>query len=422
MLLFSCRKDEDKDAPLIELNTPAENAQYDVFSDIPVTGTIYDNLQLAYVKIQLIDPNLIPVLPAIEIKPESNTLTLNQAYSVSDIHLKTGNYYLQVQAGDGIRVTNKFVSVRINEAPKKLKFLVAVTRSGSNLNVVKINSALQVSPLFMVTSDYLGSGCSSDFQQFYLCGRCTGNLLVYDVNTWQVNWDVPVTLDPPFPWFAGLMIDKGYCWVGYRDGRYEKYNPHGTKLLSVNTATGWSPLKFCITDNKLITEEKDYAGSGRMIELYYESSGAPLDNYFNAESTVAFVPLTGNEICHITNDQDSRGHIYIFNTYAVGEWEPPVSLSGKALCAISTGNDALIGHETGVYRCVGESSDLIGIIDGVHASALCCDETSHFLYVAEYKTLKQYYDFWPSVPFPQLLNTITLNDTILAVHAVYNKD
>jgi hypothetical protein len=421
IFLTSCKKDEDTEAPVIELTSPVENTQYNVFDEIPVIGTVYDNKSLVYVKIELDDENLIPVLPAVQSNPETNNYQLNQAYAIDDIHLASGTYYLHVQAKDDFQATNKYVKLHINETPKKIQYYLAVTRQGSNLSVIKIDTLFQTSTMLTVTSDYLGSGVSSDYGQFYICGSYTGDMQVYALSNWEPIWNVPVTIDPPFAWFTGFMLqDDGYCWVGYREGKYEKYDPYGNLRLSVNTATTWAPRIFCRAGDKLVTEEKNTTGPERALVIHYEFSGAVYNNLFTDETTLALVNIDDDNVFSVTNDNTNQGHLYVFNVDVVSEYEPPSNLGpGEALCAVNVGTDLLIGHDAGIYRYVPSTNTTFNWISGVNARALFYDETQNIFLAAQDKSVKFYTNNWPSY---SLMTTVNLSDTIIALHAVYNKD
>jgi hypothetical protein len=422
-LLCSCRKDSDTEAPVITLQAPVENSQYQAYGDIEVKGTVTDNRQLASVRIQLLDMNLTPALPSLQLSPEGKSVQLNHAYPLHSLHLVTGEYYLLVQAGDGVQSSNRYVKVFVHAAPREFRFLLAVTRSGTQLRVLQIDTALQVSTKLNLQADYMRSACNSKHGQFYIIGRHTGQLAVYDVNDWLLKWNVPVVLNPPFAWFSGFMLRNGYAWAGYQAGRYEKYNAYGSQLSSVNTASTWSPQKFCIAGDKLLVEEKNQAGPERMISVYYESTGTPAGDTWVNGAVVELFMLSETIVCIIYNDVTGQARLVLYNVPANTSWEPSsVFDPGRALCAIQVGPDVLIGHESGLYRFVAASATLFQIVPGLRAGALFYDDDHQHIFAAEHTTLKQYISHWPSWPPCQLVNTLPLSDTILAVHGVYNKD
>jgi len=424
LLLFvpflGCKKETDTQVPVIVLNSPTENQPYNVFEEIAVTGTVYDNQQLTYVRIQLLDEQMTPVLPPVLLEPEENNYTLNQAYALDDVLLKTGHYYLQVQAHDGIQATNKYVALQITAAPKQLSFIVAVTKSGSQLSVVKIDSAFQTTTLFTVNSDYLGSGVYNDHGLFYLGGSYSGDITVYDMSIWQQEWNVPVTISPPSAWFTGMMVSGGYLWVGYRNGKYEKYDYYGNNKMAINTLTGWAPRKFCLVGNKLVVEEKSNTGPETELTVRFEFSGAIDGDYYITENTVDMIPIDETNLCHITNTTTGQAHLYLFNTDILDEEEPSSTLgTGKAYCAVPVGSNIIIGHDQGVYWFSPDHLTTTLWLSGVSARALFRDETQGWIVAGQGNQLKIFLDNFPSVTTVQ---TVTLSDSIVAVHGVYNKD
>lgn len=415
-----CRKEKDTQAPVILLNSPTDHQVCNVFTDLAVTGEVHDDQQLLYIRIQLLDQNNIPVLPPVTLYPDGPVVTLNQAYPLNDVLLESGTYILQVQASDGTQATNHYVVLTVNEAPRKLKYFVAVTQTASGLEIVKIDSAFQRSTLAQVSGDFLRSAVCNDYQLFYISGCYTGDVLSYDMSEWLPVWQVPVTIDPPFAWFSGLMADKGYLWVGYRNGKYEKYDRYGDLKMSVNTYYGWSPRRFCRSGDKLVIEEKNPGGSDIQLCVRYEFSGAIDGVMPTTENTVALIPIRESDICHITNTLDGQAHHYMFSTTYIYEDEPWSVLGpGRARCATAAGDKVLIGHDLGVYLFNPDNLNLDLWLTGVTADQLFYEDLNGWVVVGAGTQLQFFLNNYPQVT---PVTSIELGDSVLAVHGVYNKD
>ncbi len=406
--------------PFIELSSPTDHQVCNVFTELAVIGDVYDDQQLLYIRIQLLNFDNIPVLPPVTIYPEGKSYSLNMAYPLDDVLLESGSYYLQVQAYDGVQTTNKYVTLSINEAPRKLKYFVAVTKTSSGLNILKVDSAFQVSTLYQLNSDYLNSAVCSDYQLFYVGGQYTGDVLVFDMSDWVPVWEVPVTISPPFAWFSGLMADKGYLWVGYRNGKYEKYDRYGDRKMSVNTYYGWSPRQFCRIGDKLVIEEKNPAGSDLQLCVRYEFSGAIDGVMPTVENTVAMIPAGEDDVCRITNTLAGQAHHYMFNTTYIYEDEPWTVLGpGRAWCAAAMGNKVLIGHDLGVYLFNPDNLALDLWLTGVPARQLFYEELNGWVVTASGTQLQFFLNNYPQVT---PLTNVELGDSVVAVQGVYNKD
>lgn len=415
-----CQKDTGDPGPAITLTSPTENQAFNVTGEIGIKGSVYDDGTIEYIRIQLLNEQMTPALPAQQIIPEGNQYTLNLAYALDDPLMEGGKYYLQVQASDGVHVNNKYVALQITAVPKKLRYFLAVTQSGNTLHVVKIDSAFQTTTLLTVNSDYLGSGVCNDYGLFYLGGSYTGDIHVYDMSQWQEQWNVPVTVSPPFAWFTGMMVSGGYLWVGYQTGKYEKYDLYGNKKMAINSYNAYAPRKFCLAGDKLITEEKSTTGPQTMLTVRFEYSGALSAEYPVSEQTVALVPVDATNICHITNSYTGQAHLYLFNTEIPYEEEVEWAFdNGKAWCAIPMKERILIGHDQGIY--VFSPADLSSYlwIGGNSVKTLFHDESHGWLLAGEGKQLKIYADMFS---LNILIKTVDLNDSIVSVHGVYNKD
>jgi hypothetical protein len=415
----ACKKDTDGKAPMIELTSPVDNHMYNAFDDIPVIGTVYDDVQLTYVRIQLIDQNMIPVLPGIQLTPIGNTFTLNHAYTIDDVLLESGTYYLQVQASDGVQATNKFVKLSVTEAPRKLKYVVAVTQNATQLNIVKIDSSFQITPLVSVSSDYLGSGVCNDYGLFYLGGSYTGDINVYDMTTWLKVWEVPVTLNPPFAWFTGMEVTGEFLRVGYRSGKYEKYNRYGNQTMSINTTTTWAPRKFCLISNKMVTEEKSMSGPENILEVRWEYSSAITGDYFISEDVVGMRAVDEENLVYVTNNASAQSTLYYFNINILAAISPASMGSGKAYGVYPRGTYVMVTHEQGVYFFNPTTLSFSNTLYEPKTKAAFFDETQGLLITGRHNLVKYFTDV---SLIHTLQQTVTLSDSVVAVYGVYNKD
>lgn len=420
LISFSCRKDSDITPPSIDLNSPVENAQYQVPAEIPVIGTVYDEISLKAIRIQLLDENMVPAGQAVHITPEENSYSINQSLVIDNILLDPGIYFLHVQASDGVQATNRYVKIYLNEAPRELKCYIAVTRSNSTLRIYRINPDFNDSLVLSRTSDYLGSSMMNDYGLFFISGSYNGSCTAYDVNTWQMQWEVPVTIDPPFAWFTGIYVDPPYLWLGYRSGKYEKYDAYGAIKMSVNTHTGFAPLSFCLAGDKLVTEEKNPFGQDREMVVHYEFSGVVHDELFVSDPAVALLPLAQDKLCFISNSGTGNALWQAFDVSTASVWTPPSNFDpGKVNAALRVDDFILAAHEDGIYRLLTGNYNLLMMTPGLNSAALAYDRVNRRILAADGTSVRFYSDQWPVVTLQQ---TIPLGDTVIAIHCVYNKD
>ncbi|MBN2746243.1 MAG: hypothetical protein JXR34_05925 [Bacteroidales bacterium] len=116
--LFSCRKNEDTQYPIIQYIKPYENSFFSVGDTIVIQAEISDNENLEFVDITLTDENFNPVLKTYNPPFNSNPFTLVFDYPIYDNFLESGIYNIQIRAGDGTQIKNKYQRINIGALPK----------------------------------------------------------------------------------------------------------------------------------------------------------------------------------------------------------------------------------------------------------------------------------------------------------------
>lgn len=237
LFICSCNKEGDSYSPKITITKPYENQFFMAGETVNVLATICDDRKLENVNIKILNNNFVGVSASQTFYPENNCTEINRDISIDNILLPGGTYYVQVSAFDGTNTTNEFRKIRINEVSKKLKFILVLTKKNGALTINKIDSLHHVSQLKTITTDYCGSAVSCDAQQLYIAGRHTGDVSVYGISDWQLLWNVPVIVNPPFPYFKAVDVHNTQLYVSFREGRFAIYNgtgrrfcfPHGRK-------------------------------------------------------------------------------------------------------------------------------------------------------------------------------------------------
>jgi hypothetical protein len=424
LLLFlasigSCRKDGDTEAPLIEVTSPSENQEFNVSQEIPVIGSVYDNQRLQFVRIVLLNENMVPVLSPLQMEPDGNSMSLNHSYPIDDKLMETGFYYLQIQAGDGEQVTNKYIRLKIHASPKTMSYVVAVTRNGNNLNIVKIDSSWNISTLATLNSDFLGAGVCNDYGLFYVGGRSRGNITVFDITDWQTAWEIPVTIDPPFEWFTGMQVEGSTLRVGYRNGKYERYNRNGDITTLITTGADWSVRNFCTLGPMMITEERSQTGLGNLLMVRYEFSGAIDGSQYIPDPALGIIAADQTNAILVCNDSDDQAYLQWYNiNYHNFSMRENIG-SGKANAVFPYRDGLMITHEQGVYFYDPAHTTFSIPLDLPGAGAAFYDQVNQLLYCGQNTTLKVYYDVGV---VPVFYKSVDLGDSILAVYTIYNKD
>lgn len=397
LALSSCKKDKDVSDPLIVINAPYENQQFNVFDEMTVNAVVSDDRKLEYVMVVLEDQNFIPVLKSYTFTPENSTFELDMSYTLDDIHLPSGDYYLLVKASDGINEKSKFVRVSITAVPKKLQGIFVVESMTDKVLVQRIDTAGLITTVLTQPPDYAASAVSSDYGLLLLCGKYTEDLTAYDVASLQPVWRVDVINSPPFPYFENMVYDDRKLFVAYHEGRWEYFDLDGFSLRSKVTDQNWIPKDFLVQDDFLITWQQEISGFNNKLVVYYLNSTEARQDYqidlevkkmVNqfADQYLVFGNFLGQG--YVQLHDVSNGYLYDPVTLPSGSITSVERISDRDY-AIALGNNVLIYDD--------DAGTVNPFISGVSASLVRFEPISGRLYVVPQSggnTIKMY--SWPA--------------------------
>jgi hypothetical protein len=414
--VFSCKK-KDTEPPVIVVNSPYENQSFSVFDSIKVSAIIQDNKQITSVDIVLTDENFVPVLQTISYYPNKTIYELKTSYILDDINLPSGSYYLQIKASDGINTRNNFTKLQVFETPKILKFITVFTKSGSTINIQKVDSVFNISTLKTLNSDYCGSAVNSRFQQLYLAGSIINDIKVFSLSDMQTKWSVQSMPDPPTPYFESIYLNQGSLFVSFRQNTFNVYNQDGSNISSKILDNGMVASKFMQHPKYLFTEQYQIPLGARKISLYYPLSYALYQELTMDFNIVDFFTKDDDNV-YITANKNGQGILKIYNIASNGVWQPLNIPSGKiySSCQINS-NDLLISKTNEILLYQYSNTNLVTFKSGINGYKIKKEELSNNIFACDDKKI---YIF--TYPNGGLVNTININDSILDFHFVYNRE
>ncbi len=418
LVFASCRKQSDTFGPQITITKPFENQQFNIYDDITITANICDDRKLASIDISITNEEFITVMTASTIFPENNCYDVNLAMPITDIHLPTGIYYLLIRASDGLQETKKFLKIYITTLPKKLKYLIVVSKNAGQIKIGKIDSTNTLTPLKTLTTDYCGSAVSSDAQQFYIAGRSTGDVQVFSTVDWQLQWIIPCAASPSIPYFEAIDVHKKMLYVSYHSGKFEVYNANGSIRALRNVDNGQYATRFTPVGNYLITYQRNPSAMSKNLVIYNTPSYAIWQKF-----------ILNYEVQNIQNLNNQQGLLFCnhvnYVTFKI------VDIASQTLTDIGTTYDYPIKSVAHIYQ--NEYAYIAGnalfnynypdisslpLNYGININHLIYDEVNNNYYLSEdYHTVKKFV-----FPHNNPEATVAVPDTIINILPVYNKD
>lgn len=425
ILFFSCKKDQPADSPTVQISAPTGQQTFNVFDTITVRAHVTDPQGLKSISVYLANSQSTQVLPVVSPAITSNDMQISVPYVLSDFHMPGGQYYITVKAYNGTNSTVAYQQVNVNAAPTKRVAIYAITRSGFNTEVWKVDSLLHVSAGNIVPGDFSASDVNSYYQQLYIAAHDSGNINAYGVPVFGGAWGVTGT-NSSIPCFTNVYSYGDAAYVSFYnvsgDGYVNYYNHLGLQQSHINDNTGYYPIKTLLWGNYLFVEEKNKTSNSENLVLYFSQSGLGYQQ----------IALPGPLVwmCGMDND-----HIFVFGNTATGSpyimqytistnvfYSPYILPSAKLLSAVQLSSGIfLAGFNNGIINeyIFTPSLNTIQYISGANATQIRYDAVNSELVVATGKIVQEYSCGPTSGTF--MASTTAFPDSVKDVQILFNK-
>lgn len=422
--LLSCKKDKkDTQSPTITFTSPTNGQAYKMFDTIAVSARVTDNAHLSYINVTLTDANHGALQASYSVPITSLDFIFNIKYILTQFHLASGNYLMQITADDGYNTTSSYQSIYITESPTQLWGYCTVLKNATQtINQVDTMNSLISS--ISLSQPYNGMKYGAYNQQLYVNGK--------GVQSFQSFYLQPQTAKA-LTYAANATVSQQDYTCIYTDG----YKPY---------------VGFLNSDVYSFTSTGSYSTSYRLNDInfypyYFTTTSAYGIGIFKSKITtvsdkiVSFgifgsvfnsLPLAGNTA--ITNVvgmfEKAQDTLYVVgndatNQAVVGFYTPSnntfsnfsISGTGKMLSATKVNNEyILIATTTGIYPLIGLS--LNAPLSPSVAQKLSYQPKLNRLTAASNVSLNSYYVATNSL---SLISTKVLADSIIDFEVITNK-
>lgn len=416
VFVLACKKDVDSSPPTVTIQSPVDGLQASVFDQISMTINVADNEALDRIELKLVDVNLISAMPTGTQSLSGTGSTVNIIYSLDDITLATGQYYLQATVFDKEGNSSRdYVMLYVTAVPLNLEGFFAVTTTPGFVTLHRVDSAWNLSTHGTYQGDFTDLAMSSWWQQVAFTGAYTGMLQVISLDGQHPGWT-----DAAFPSsgpYWGRIIPHGRDWlINYRaDGIIQTKSWSGNIVSTNNANSGYFFRNFTWSGDKLFADMVDVTGNSRMLGVYLSSGAAAQTASMNLDPVELF-PRDETTIYAVGNYQ-GQGKLLIYDYDQSGFWEPIALPAGQVLsCCQVDVNTLLIGMDNGtVYEF---TYSPVGLVTYVSATAqeLRYNEADGTVITVEGTSIKEY-----DYPQTGILNQVVLPDTALDVELWYNR-
>ncbi|MFI5141598.1 MAG: hypothetical protein ACHQII_04525, partial [Bacteroidia bacterium] len=172
-----------------------------MFDTITVNASVVDNEHLSYINVVLTDANHTPLQASYSVPITSAGFTFNIRYVLTQYHLQTGNYFMQITADDGYNTIASYQPIYITESPtlfwgycvalKDSSRIYQLDTAGTKISHIVLSQSyngMKYGPYYQQL--FVNGKNSMPFQSFYVQPQSINQSQYYSViaNTNQINY------------------------------------------------------------------------------------------------------------------------------------------------------------------------------------------------------------------------------------------
>lgn len=418
LLLLSCKKTTTTDSPTIKIYSPASINNYRVYDTVRVSANVSDAVGLKTVSVYLMNSLNVQALPAYPVTVTSNDMTFNISYTLNDIHLASGSYFIVVNAYNGTNISYAYQQINITAVPQKRTAVYAITRSGAALQVYALDSVLHSTQACTFSGNFVASDVNSYYQQLFIAPLDTGNVSAFGIPPVSPVWSVP-GMNSPTPFFTNVSSYGNAAWVSVYSGFVKYYDKSGALQMQIPIASGYYPEKTALYSGYLFVEERNVLPPNENLVLFNANTGAPYQQNALPPGELLAMFKQDNDDIFIAGNQ-STGQPYLLQyKFSTNSFYSPVTLPSSKLLA-ATQVDAntyllAIANQT-IYQYTWNPNGIMPYLNGVTASHLRYDAVNNVLLAACGSSVNQY-----NYTNSMLMYSCPLPDSVLDIQILYNR-
>ena len=412
-LLNSCKKREDEEMPVIQIQSPANGFQANVFDTLHVRIHVSDNRQLESMRVQLVSTQLSGILPSVSIPVDDKSYDAVFDYVISNFRMASDNYYLSVEVSDGNNTARAYSNIYVTGVPRALNgFFAAAIPIPGILNIYKGDTSWSASLFNSYPSDFTDMAVSDYWQQVYTNGIFNGPLKATSIDGATAGFSIQA-INGPSPYWGPLSVKDSRLWVGYRAiGLFKSFDYSGGSNFSSATSSGYFPELSLQSNDKFYTEQEDISAANEEMVVYSTAGGALQQAPMSMDAVAMFEK--GPDEIYVLGNNGTQGHIKIYDYATNGFWSPITLPAATIICATQVDSNAiLIGMSNGnVYKFTYNPVGLLTWASGINPTVLRYDDVNDEVYSAEGTNVNVYnynsFALLHTIPIPYAVSDLEL--------------
>ncbi len=275
VILSSCKKEEDGEAPIVTILSPSENDIFNYGESIPIQVKVSDNEKIDRVIIEILDAQNAKFLSTVQLQGNSSSQTFDATIMQDDLYLESGSYYIRVKASDGRNDAFDFQDIQINAAAKTLNRIFLVKDSGNGqCSIDSLNSSgIFPATTYAHSADF--SFADTKQNDLVIASNDEQTLGSYDLPLFYLETSHDLDIDGGEIMTAQAQDKNGWNnYLGFSDGDISVLTENGLYQNAVFAANDDPIQQLLITDQFIISYAESSNGVFRTLSNYLRSSGS----------------------------------------------------------------------------------------------------------------------------------------------------
>jgi len=280
LFFTACKKDADDILPQGSINSPSTGKTYYLPDTVYVNASVSDNNVLRFVKLAVTKGDGVPISSVYQQNEFSGTQAdINAALVVDDVHITSGNYFIQLTVGDGINTREVFRQIQLIETPLALTGTLFVRNIGQETAIDSLSNG------DLLSATTVGGNVSkllagSYFQEIVLASTFSSGIRFLNSSGFY-EWGVlPIQAGQvQYPvmdmWFSS--VDLRY-YVALSDGTVRALGKKGQQLLTLNIGSGFVPDMVRVFDTSVFVFARNQAAGMKVLFVFNRTSGVLLQS------------------------------------------------------------------------------------------------------------------------------------------------
>ena len=316
LTIGSCDKSTKITEPLVKIYYPDHKELFLLPDTINIMFGVTCETQIEYIKVSIVNKNMTPISEQKFLYPEGNNYNGNIYLSVNQLSQPTNSapFYVKITVSNFSQVNQTYHKIDLMNDEIKYFGCFLIGNNGINTsNVRYYNNQYQKIYSTYIAGDYTDSDISINSNMMYLVTSTPDKAIAVDCENGETTW----TKDPqlPYPKFNSVLVVDNIVYFSTAIGRIIGLtNNEGIQVFNTQVLPDSIPVNICITNDFLIADTRLRNSGSRVWITYYIQTGSKYQMFPTNYESVAIYNIENNNKVAVFCNNNSYGHIIIFNT------------------------------------------------------------------------------------------------------------